>query len=693
VASVADLLFHVPRRYLDRSQLFDLSSVPLGEEVTVGGVVKRFKTRRLKGNRTMVEADIGDGTSLIHAVWFNPYIKLAVGQEVLLSGTTEIYHGRLQIKSPDFDVLGREDSLNTGRVVPIHPSIQGIGRYELRRWVNDALSRSQPIGEILPEDIVDKNGLVSRDRAFGDVHFPESRADADAARRRLVYDELFRLEIALALRKHRLGAAATGVAHRTDGELVERFAAELPFRLTAAQQRVADEIMADLATPHPMHRLLQGEVGSGKTVVAIMALLAAVQGGFQGAVMAPTEVLAVQHYLATVALLHGAGLAPSPFASSPGAAGTSSLFAAEAPAAVTVALLTSSVAARSDRSEGSTPRSELIEAVAAGDVDIVVGTHALIQEGVRFASLGLAVVDEQHRFGVYQRVQLRDKTEDFDPDLLIMTATPIPRTLAMSLYGDLDLSLLDEMPPGRSPVETIRVGKGGDGARLVESIIRREVAAGHQAYVVCPLVEDSEKLEAKSATAEFERLSSVYPELRLGLIHGQLRPADKEAVMRAFREGSLDVLVATTVIEVGIDVRNATVMVIEDADRFGLSQLHQLRGRVGRGEDPAVCVLVASAATAEGEERLAAMVSTGDGFRLAEEDLRIRGQGTVFGARQAGITDLKLADILRDAEILAASRRDAFTIVQRDPELVEHRAIAEEVATLLGEDAEWLSMS
>jgi ATP-dependent DNA helicase RecG len=692
VRSVAELLMHAPRRYLDRSQIFDLSDVPLGEEVTVGGVVGSVRRRRISRNRTMIEAEISDGTSMLTAVWFNPYLRVHEGAEVIISGKAELFRGRLQMKSPAVDGLAKGDSLTTGRVVPIHPGVAGLSPQQLRVSIDNALRRSRPIAESLPEELLRRHHLVARDTAFADVHFPENRDEAARARERLVFDELFRLELALALRKQQQIATSRGVAHNVDGVLVASFLAGLPYELTGAQERTIAEIRHDLGAAAPMHRLLQGEVGSGKTVVALTALLTAVQGDHQGAIMAPTEVLAVQHYLGTVAAIEEAGLAPRHVA---GPGGTTSLFVAERAASpdrpVRIALLTASAAEVNFSAEAG--RSEVLAWIADGGVDIVVGTHSLIQEGVDFHRLGVAVVDEQHRFGVYQRVRLREKSDGYDPDLLIMTATPIPRTLSMTLYGDLEVSLLDEMPPGRSPVRTRHVSK--DRARLgaVYKLIRTEAAAGRQTFVVCPLVEDSDKLAAKSATAEYERLRTVFPELHLGLLHGQMASRDKDAVMQEFRAGKIDVLVATTVIEVGIDVPNATVMLIEDADRFGLSQLHQLRGRVGRGADPATCVLVAEPKTPEGEQRIAAMVATTDGFRLAEEDLRIRGQGTVFGTRQAGIKDLKLADILRDAKTLVAARREAFSLVAADPGLNNHPGLAEELRMLLGDDAAWLSRS
>jgi ATP-dependent DNA helicase RecG len=504
------------------------------------------------------------------------------------------------------------------------------------------------------------------------------------ARTRLVFDELFRLELALALRKRRQVLDSTGIAHEPTGELADRFLKGLPFTLTAAQQTVLEEISADLRFGHPMHRLLQGEVGSGKTVVAVATLLQGVEGGWQGAIMAPTEVLAGQHYQSVTALLAQAGLSPDPLGPVSDL-GMASLFATDGPA-VHMALLTGSTARANYRDDIS--RDRLLADVASGQVDILVGTHALIQEGVHFARLGIAVVDEQHRFGVAQRVLLKEKADAVDPDLLIMTATPIPRTLSMTIYGDLDMSIISEMPPGRIPVKTSVISPQEETDAW--QTIRTAVTEGGQAFLVCPLVEDSPKVEAASAVAEFQRLSALLPDLRVGLIHGQLRSVEKDHVMAEFRAGEIDVLVATTVIEVGIDVPNATVMVIEDADRFGLSQLHQLRGRVGRGLDPGVCILIAEPTTEEGERRLAAMAATTDGFILAEEDLRIRGQGTVFGARQSGMADLRLADVLRDFDLLVEARHDAFELVDRDPELAEHPELAQEVRAMLGDAVEWL---
>ncbi len=690
IRTVADLLHHVPRTYIDRTNKPRLDRVVLDTEVTVIAEVTKINTRRPK-KISITEATIADETATLKVIWFNqPYLqkRLPVGTEAAFSGTVTSRNGSLQMANPVVEMLGDDqESIVTGRIVPVHPQVGSVKPWAILRAMHIALNRSRPIPDPVPAEMLERKGLISRDQAFSDIHFPESLDRVDPARNRLVYDEFFRLELSLALQKRRQMEDATGFAHTPSGELADRFIAGLPYVLTGAQVRVLEEIDQDLREPHPMHRLLQGEVGSGKTVVAVAALLSGVEGGWQGAIMAPTEVLAVQHYLGVTGLLAQAGLSPEPFAA-PSELGMDSLFGSDGPA-VHIGILTGSTAAANYRADVS--RADLLADVASGQVDILVGTHALIQEGVQFHRLGVAVVDEQHRFGVSQRVMLKEKADEIDPDLLIMTATPIPRTLSMTLYGDLDVSIIDEMPPGRTPVKTKVL------SRLEEAVawkrITEEVATGRQAFVVCPLVEDSPKVEAASATAEFQRLSALMPDLRVGLIHGQLRPVEKEAVMSEFRAGEIDVLVATTVIEVGIDIPNATVMVIEDADRFGLSQLHQLRGRVGRGRHRGLCLLIADPATEDGEERLAAMAATTDGFVLAQEDLRIRGQGTVFGARQSGVADLKLADLLRDLDLLTAARNDAFAIVDRDPGLADHPELAEEVRAMLGESVDWLFKS
>lgn len=699
VQTVADLLMHVPRRYVDRSRFVPLDQVPIGEEVTVICTVVEKSLRRPRRNLNILNVTFTDGKAYLQVTWFNQAFRdrqLSPGAEVALSGKIERTKGRLQMKSPAVDVLGSNaQSLDIGRVVPIHPSVGEVAPGHLRRAMRNALDRSLPLTDPLPEEFRARLGLVDRTTAFGSIHFPESTEDIEPARQRLVFDELFRLEVALALTKHRRAEEAKGIQHDPSAELSDAFVAGLPYELTGAQRRVIAEIRDDLMGVHPMHRLLQGEVGSGKTVVAVAALLMVVEGGYQGAVMAPTEVLAGQHYLGITDLIEGAGLAAGADHSM---LGMESLFSVEDAdhlpgPEVTVALLTSSSAELSNRPPGQANRADVLGAIRTGGVDIVVGTHALIQEGVHFHRLGGAVVDEQHRFGVHQRVALKEKAGDADPDLLIMTATPIPRTLSMTLYGDLDVSSLDEMPPGRTPVATSTVGKSVPELERVYRLIRDEVVAGRQAFVVCPLVEDSDKIEAASATAEFERLCTVFPELRVALLHGQMRPAEKEGVMDSMRAGDVDVLVATTVIEVGIDIPNASVMVIEDAERFGLSQLHQLRGRVGRGRHESYCILITDPKTDEAVARIEAMVATTDGFRLAEEDLRIRGQGTVFGARQSGMADLKMADILRDIDSLVIARREGFGLVANDPDLSGHAAIRDEIRVLLGEAVEWLFIS
>jgi ATP-dependent DNA helicase RecG len=547
-----------------------------------------------------------------------------------------------------------------------------VHTWQLRRAVSSCLQRTRPRGFADPLDASRRaeHDLVGRDTAYRDIHRPDTLTAAYAAAHRLKFDEFLRMQLALVARKRALAASETGIRHLVDGPLVHRFHAGLPFPLTDDQVHAIAEIQADMGSPSPMHRLLQGEVGSGKTVVALTALLTAVQGGYQGAFMAPTEVLAEQHELTMRAVLDGLTVPDD-----------GSLLG-ERP--VRVGLLTNRTPAADRR--------RIAEGLTSGEVDILVGTHALIYGGVEFARLGSVVIDEQHRFGVEQRDLLRAKGES--PDMLVMTATPIPRTAAMLIYGDLDKTELRHLPAGRSPIVTEVVGTGPLERVGVYEKVRDEAAKGRQAYVVCPLVEGSSKLEAKAATEEFERLAAEdLAGLRLGLLHGQMPAAEKEAAMSAFRAGDTDVLVSTTVIEVGVDVPNATVMVVEDADRFGLLQLHQLRGRIGRGKHASHCVLIADPTTPQGAARMQAMVESGDGFELAERDLAIRGAGEVFGERQAGWTDLKLGRLPQDEPIVLEARGVAEDILDADPDLVAHAQLREEVEDLLGDAVEFLFKS
>ena len=671
VTTVLDLLTHYPRRYLDRTRLVRIADAVVGEKAIVVGTVKRISARRARTGRAVVEADIGDGSGFLRVTFFNqPWRQryLPPGTEAIFVGKVDLYKGRRQMVPEEVDFAGAR----TGRILPVYPQSEKQRLYsrDFEAWMGEALERAGEFADPLPTDAKDGLDLVDRTWAFQQIHVPESMDAAYAARRRLAFDELFRLQMTLVMRKRAIERESKGIRHVIDGELVRRFHEHLPFPLTGAQRRAIAEIEADLAGPHPMHRLLQGDVGSGKTVVAVSALLTAVQGGYQGALMAPTEVLAEQHHVSVRALLADLTV--------PDAEG--SLFG-ERP--LRVELLTNRTTAAE--------RTKLHAALVAGQVDILVGTHALLTEGVAFKALGVAVIDEQHRFGVEQRAALRGKGDD--PDVLVMTATPIPRTAAMTVYGDLDMTVLDEMPPGRTPITTVWA-RGPLEESEAWGRVKAEVAEGRQAYVVCPLVDESERVQAKSATEEYERLrADVLPDLRLGLLHGQMRPADKEAVMGAFRRGEVDVLVATTVIEVGVDVPNATVMVIEDADRFGIAQLHQLRGRVGRGAARSYCYLLGGGSP-DGDKRLEAVEASTDGFELAEVDLELRGSGTILGVRQKGRSDLKLASLRRDKDLVQQARAVAFSVVDADPLLDRHPVLADEVRALVEqEEADFLFKS
>ncbi|HKY17161.1 MAG TPA: ATP-dependent DNA helicase RecG, partial [Microthrixaceae bacterium] len=570
LTSTLDLLTHYPRRYLDRTREARIAELAVGEEATVLARVRRVEQRPIggkgRGRRTMVTIDVGDDSGSMRLTFFNqPWRakQLSVGQEVIVFGKLEDFRGSRQMTNPVVDLVGDR----TGRILPVYPQSEraGLSTWEIGDLVAQVLRRTRRRGlaDPVPDGVRSRLGLIGRDPAFHQIHEPTSMNEVSEARRRLVFDELLRIQVALVRRKRELERDEVGITHRA-GRLVEQFLAGLPYELTAAQRRTIDEIRTDLEGNHPMHRLLQGDVGAGKTVVAVAAILCGIDGGYQGALMAPTEVLADQHARSVRDLLDELRLVDD-----------SSLFGERG---VTVELLTNRTSAGERR--------RILEGLASGAVELLIGTHSLIQEGVDFSRLGVVVIDEQHRFGVEQRAVLRKANPDGSvPDVLVMTATPIPRTAAMTVYGDLDVSVLDELPPGRTPINTHWVRSEAEEEAMWDRV-RAEVDLGRQAYVVCPLVDESEKLEIASATETYERLAAgELAGMRVGLLHGRMTSVDKDVVMTEFRDGRLDVLVATTVIEVGVDVPNATVMVILDADRFGIAQLHQLRGRVGRGAE------------------------------------------------------------------------------------------------------------
>jgi len=644
--TVEDALFFLPLRHEDRTRLVDFRSLQPGQVATCSGTIVGLSLPPPGRSRAPLVVMLRDESGYAQASWFHGAYLARVftrGQRLVLHGRVTRFKGAIVIQQPDYEIVESDDDerLHTGRLVPVYSLTEGLPQRPLRTlmWrIVDTFARDVP--EALPEAVRERRRLVALPQALSDCHFPGTEAALATARRRLAFDDFLLLQLGLAILRSRL-TRARGVQMSPRGQQVARLRASLPWPLTRAQERVWDEIRRDMAAPHPMHRLLQGDVGSGKTIVAALAVLTAVEAGYQAAVMAPTEILAEQHFMTFRQLLE--------------------------PLGVPVILLTASLKPR----ERAARRAGL----AAGEAPCVVGTHALVQEGVEFRRLGLAVVDEQHRFGVEQRARLRGKGEH--PDLLVMTATPIPRTLALTLYGDLEVSVLDELPPGRRPVVT--VARTESKRREIYTFLRDEIARGRQAYVVYPLVEESEALDLKAATDMARRLAEdVFPDLSVGLMHGRLGFEEKDAIMRRFKAGEINILVSTTVIEVGIDVANASVMLVEHAERFGLSQLHQLRGRVGRGPWKSVCILLTSGRlTEEAQQRIAAMVSTNDGFRIAEVDLELRGPGEFFGTRQSGLPEFRTADLLRDAALLEEARREAQAIIAADPELRDpaHRAL------------------
>ena len=678
ITNVLELLMNYPRKWVDRTNEARVSDLVVGQEALVIVEVRKVSKFTTKNRRTVVTIQVGDESGRLTAVFFNqPWRErqLKVGTQISMFGKPDLFRGVLQMSNPLIDLIGDR----TGRIVPIYPQSEKtqVSTWELATWVESALERCRERGlcDPLPAELISRLELVDRTAALWAIHFPETMLAKQDARRRLAFDELLRVQVVLVGRKRAFELDNTGIRHVVNGKLQQRFVAAIPFALTNAQKRVIAEVDKDLASPHPMHRLLQGDVGSGKTVVAVSAMLAAVQGGHQGALMAPTEVLAEQHFAGVRKLLEEL-LVPD----------ANNLFGDRQ---LRIELLTSRVT--------SERRRELLRDLANGGVDILIGTHALIQESVEFASLGVAVIDEQHRFGVEQRAALRNKGESSalsdrertktSPDVLVMTATPIPRTAAMTVYGDLDVSVLDEMPPGRTPIKTFWVAGNKSEAEMWGEV-REAVAQGQQAFVVCPLIEESEKLDVASAQDTFKVLGKTELKgLRLGLLHGRLSSNEKDETMTKFRERKFDALVATTVIEVGVDVPNATCMVVLDADRFGIAQLHQLRGRVGRGVIASRCWLVTSNEEIR-SPRVDALVESTDGFYLAEVDLELRGEGTIMNTAQKGRSDLKLASLRNDRDLIELARATALEIIDADPTLKSHNEIRDEIDLLLTPDEE-----
>lgn len=644
-----DMLTYFPVSYEDRSRLTPLSELTEGTPYYVSGIVTRKTSQYIPGKKgKLLRLTIQDDTGLLNVIFFQGQYyekKLQVQQQYNFYGVVSSYQKRLTMVQPEFEPGG---SVFHSAILPVYHTVRGLTQKDLRRIAQAVLNDLPDLPEVLPDSIIQKNRLCSRQDAVRNMHFPEDRNTFRQARIRMIYEELFLFQTGLFLRSHARCREAVGCVCRTD-DSIRNFADRLPYPLTGAQERVLHEIEQDMQSAIPMQRLVQGDVGSGKTAVAAAALYKAACSGWQGVLMAPTELLATQHFQSFRSMFEGTG--------------------------ITIGLLTSSVSVSEKR--------KLKQDLAAGTIRILIGTHAILQDDVRFQALGLVVTDEQHRFGVAQRMKLSEKGNH--PDILVMTATPIPRTLAVVLYGDLDISVIDELPPGRKPVLTRVVPESA--RHTVYRKVRNELQKGRQVYVVCPMIEDSDQLQLHSAEAVYQELQTWFPEYASGLVHGAMSRKEKDRVMEEFSQGRLQLLTATVVIEVGINVPNASVMVIENAERFGLAQLHQLRGRVGRGTDQAWCFLITDPHSETGRERCAVMEETTDGFEIAERDLQMRGPGDFFGTRQHGLPALKTADLAKHVGVLNALRPDVREMLQKDPALQseEHRCVAAGVREMFGE--------
>lgn len=671
VHTIHDLLYLFPHRHLDYSQVTKVRDLRVGEEQTLVAVI--WEAREvLLGGRKGTEAVVGDDTGNLRVVWFNqPYLARSFrpNSDIMLSGRVEVFRGSLVMTNPDYEfVTPQRDRVHTGRLVPVYPLTEGLSQRTLRRVIKGVVDRWAPrLKDPLPPEMVRGMRLLPLPKAVRQLHYPDTLSTREQARRRLAFDEFFFMQLAVLTwrRQHRDQGHAPVI--RPNRQAVDSFLHSLPFSLTQAQEHAIQEALRDMESTKAMARLLQGEVGSGKTVVALTALLAAATSGDQGAFLAPTEILAEQHFMTVERLLEGLA--------QPWHQGNRiTVYLESYPQPITIGLLTGGMPKRR--------KEEMHRLLAEGAVDIIIGTHALLQGEVELPRLALVVIDEQHRFGVRQRATLRYKGTN--PHLLVMSATPIPRSLALTLFGDLDLTVLDQMPSDRQPVKTVLIGPEKRDAAY--RFVRKQVAEGHQGFVICPLIEESEAIQARAATEEYNRLAQeVFPDLRLGLLHGRMSLDEKQLAMESFRRGDLDILVATPVVEVGIDVPNATVILIEAANRFGMSQLHQLRGRVGRGQHQGYCVLLAEQLGDEARRRLEAVERLSDGFALAEEDLRIRGPGDYFGVRQSGLPQLKVAS-LGDRDILQLARDQAKALLQRDPTLRSAPLLRLELARYMSQE-------
>jgi ATP-dependent DNA helicase RecG len=686
IRSVEDALYYFPRRYEDRRSIKKISQLkPYTRETVVGEIVLVGKVRTK--TRELFQAVVSDGTGTVALVWFKfneKYLRVVYkkGATVILNGEVTLgYNDALQIVHPkpeDVEIIDGEDDLdkdflNFNRIVPVYPLTEGMGQRRVRGIIKTVLDAyGSRVPDCIPYEVKQRRRLIGADEALSRVHFPGDLDRAinlydsiavyeSAPHKTLSFYEFFLMELGLALKKRDV-AGMPGIAFRPTGGLTEKLLGKLRFGLTSAQKRVLSEIENDMRAGSPMNRLLQGDVGSGKTIVALLSMLKTVECGYQAAIMAPTEILAEQHLRSTLGYVGKLGLR--------------------------VVLLKSGLTKKE--------KDTYYEAIKSGEAQIAIGTHALLQEKVEFQNLGFVVIDEQHRFGVIQRAELRSKGNN--PDVLVMTATPIPRTLAMTVYGDLDVSVLDEMPPGRKPIKTVAFYEEKNNRRNAYELVRKEIKKGRQAYVVYSLIEESENPEFKDlkhATQMAEELQNeIFPEFRVGLLHGRMKTEEKDEVMRRFIAHEIDILVSTTVIEVGVDVPNATVMVVENAERFGLSQLHQLRGRIGRGEHESVCVLISSwKRTEDAEARLSMMQKTSDGFRIAEADLMIRGPGDFLGTKQSGLPEFRFANLIRDARLLGEAREEAFRLVKDDPTLAGYSDLLREVLKRWGESLELAGVS